>query len=92
VTAPLESGPLVWIGSLGPDGGAERVIAAFDLVCTYDDPAAELVMAGPAPDRTHLARLIRFRDELKLLGLTFHPDPSPAERAALRDLGPAWPD
>ena len=50
------SEPLVWIGSLGPGDGAERVIAAFDLVCTYDDPAAELVMAGPAPDRTHLAR------------------------------------
>ena len=82
---------LVWIGSLGPDGGAERVIAAFDLVCTYDDPSAELVMAGPVPDARHLAKLVRYRDELKLFGLRFHPDPSPAERAALRDLGPAWP-
>ena len=91
VTEQRERVPLVWIGSLGPGGGAERVIAAFDLVCTYDDPSAELVMAGPAPDPRHLAKLVRYRDELKLFGLRFHPDPSPAERAALRDLGPAWP-
>jgi hypothetical protein len=67
------------------------VLAAFDLVCTYDDPTAELVMAGPAPDRRQLAALMRYRDELKLFNVRFHVDPSPAERAALRDLGPAWP-
>ncbi len=43
--------PLVWIGSLAPNGGAERVIAAFDLLCTYDEPGAELVMAGRRPIR-----------------------------------------
>ena len=60
------SEPLVWIGSFARDGGAERVLAAFDLVCTYDDPTAELVMAGPAPDPRHLAALERYRAELKL--------------------------
>jgi hypothetical protein len=84
--------PLVWIGSFARGRGAERVIAAFDLLCTYDEPGAELVMAGPAPDVRHLAALMRYRDELKLFGLRFHVNPSPAERAALRDLGPAWPD
>ena len=87
-----DSGPLVWIGSFGPDGGAERVIAAFDLLCTFDDPLAELVMAGPAPDAANLAALRRYRDELKLFRLRFHVDPSPAERAALRALGPSWPE
>ncbi|HMK12435.1 MAG TPA: hypothetical protein VK461_12675 [Acidimicrobiales bacterium] len=87
-----DPGPLVWIGSLGPEGGAERVIAAFDLLCTFDDPLAELVIAGPARDAAHLAALRRYRDELKLFRLRFHVDPSPAERASLRRLGPAWPE
>jgi hypothetical protein len=85
------SEPLVWIGSFARDRGAERVLAAFDLVCTYDDPTAELVMAGPAPDPRHLAALERYRAELKLHNVRFHVDPSPAERLALRELGPAWP-
>ena len=68
------------------------MLAAFDLLCTFDDPTAELVMAGPAPDRRHLAALLRFREELKLFNVRFHLDPSPAERSALRDLGPAWPE
>jgi glycosyltransferase involved in cell wall biosynthesis len=72
VTEQRERLPLVWIGSLGPGDGAERVIAAFDLVCTYDDPLAGLVMAGPAPDPRHLAAA-RYRDELKLFGLRFIP-------------------
>ncbi len=50
-------------------------------------------MAGPVPDARHLAALTRYRDELKLFGLRFHENPSPAERAALpRPRSAAWPD
>ena len=43
------------------------MIAAFDLLWTYDEPGADLVMAGPPPDPHHLAALTRLRDETKLV-------------------------
>jgi hypothetical protein len=64
--AEVVRGPVVlWEGSILPSAHLERLVAAYDVVATYHEPTAHLVIAGPA-DPIAAERARRYAIELAL--------------------------
>jgi hypothetical protein len=64
--AEVVRGPVVlWEGSMLPSAHLERLVAAYDVVATYHEPTAHLVVAGPA-DPIAAERARRYAIELAL--------------------------
>jgi glycosyltransferase involved in cell wall biosynthesis len=85
--APLGVNPdartVLFVGRVAPNKGHFRLLAAFHVLKTYLEPAAQLVMAGGGEVAAYAGGLRRYRRELALPDVVFTGPVSPPQLAAL---------
>ncbi len=83
--ATVVRGPVVlWHGPIDADAHLERLVAAYDLLATWIDPTAHLIVAGPSADPAVAEHLRRYAVELALPHVWIAPDVTPAVLAVMR--------
>lgn len=83
--ATMVRGPVVlWHGPVTAAAHLERLIAAYDLLATWFDPSAHLIVAGPSTEPVTAEHLRRYAVELALPHVWIAAGVTPAVLAVMR--------